>query len=128
MKIKYFITYDTLKNNISNDDNILFKYKIEYYLISNYPKIRYFKLWKWCFFRGIIPNKFYFGKKIFRKNLYAIKDVIESIENKNEILFITDYDVDIDLLRGIKNLKICNFETFKKIIEIEEKRKIKPFN
>lgn len=128
MNFKYYITYDTLKKHVSDGDVFLYEKNVEYFLISNYPKLRYYHIWKWCFFRGILPNKIFFGKKLFRKNTYAIRDVLEKVENINEIILVTDYDIDRDSVRDIKHLKICDFQTFKKMYVAELKNKLQPFS
>lgn len=128
MNFIYLVTYDTLLKNITSSDNILHKLNVQYILVSNYPKIRYYKIWLWCFFKGILPNEIYLSNKLFKKDLYSLRKVIENIKTDKKILIVTDTDVEINSIRDIVNIQYCNFAMFEKYLNEVKFSNLEPFN
>lgn len=128
MKFIYLISYETLLKHITTSDNILYKLNVPYILVSNYPKMRYYKIWMWCFFKGILPNEIHLSKKLFKKDLYCLRKYIQTIKTDKKILIVTDNDDDINSIRDIINIQFCDFITFEKYLNDNIISNLEPFN
>lgn len=128
MNFIYLITYDTLLKNITSTDNILHKENISYILVSNYPKMRYYKIWWWCFLKGILPNDIYLSERLFKTDKYCLRKVIQNIKTDKKLLIVTDNMEYIDSIRDLSNIQYCNFGMFEKYIKETNLTNLQPFN
>lgn len=124
------VSYECLYKNYDFLNNFLYDYEIEYYLVTNKSRLNHFKIWWWCFTKGILPIKIFTNNKFKKIDPYSYRNAIikiKEIENNKFIYFVTDEKDDINSIRDIYGIGVSNFIKFEHNCKKEKKPKFKPF-
>lgn len=126
---KIVIDYKTLRKNYNEKHEFLFNSTVEYYLVSNYPKKEYYSIFLFCFLNNIMPNKIILSSKLFKYDFSQVHIFLTELkQNSKHILFVSDYEEDINKIMDIRNISYSNYSNFLVYLEKVRKAKIKTFN